>query len=205
MKKHVAILGCLVATGFVVAFAIGPDAPASTENTVLAPFEFHREAAASPEVAASVLFEGLSRESPRHFVQHLLVGVCDNSIDTLQKFAESLHRTKFTHDGESFTFYELRDQRRGINRKKAVRVVAIAPFDADDEQVAALRFEMISTYYGERFVAVDVAAEGYDELEYQTRIVAAEVDGGWYAIPRCRSARSFYKIADAMQLAPVAP
>ena len=29
-----------------------------------------------------------------------------------------------------------------------------------------------------------------------------QVDGGWYAIPRCRSAQSFYQIADAMNLAP---
>lgn len=61
---------------------------------------------------------------------------------------------------------------------------------------------MASTYYGERFACVEVAAEGYDGLEYQARIVVAQVEGGWYAMPRCRSAKSFYEIADAMQLAP---
>lgn len=203
MKKLLAMVVCVVVpTGLVAALAYGLSTPTKSVGPTLAPFEFHREAAASPEAAALSLFQGVSTESPKHFVQHLLLGVCDGSIDTLQKFAESLHTTEFTHDGNSFTFYDLRELRRGINPRKAVRVVATAPFDTEDKQVAALRSEWISTYYGETFACIDVAAEGYDGLEYQTRIVVAQVDGGWYAIPRCRSARSFYEIADAMRATP---
>jgi len=190
-------------TGFIAAIAYGLNTSDTSKNPTLAPFEFNREAADSPEAAARTLFRGVSTESPKHFVQHLLLGVCDNSIDTLQKFAECLHETEFTHDGESFTFYDLREHRKGINGKKTVRVVAVAPFDKSDKKVAALQSQMMSTYYGKEFACVDVASESYDGLEYQTRIVAARVDEGWYAIPRCRSARSFYEIADAMRLEPV--
>ncbi len=205
MKRLSAIFVCLVAaTGFVAALA--HTLTARTANDMpplsLAPFEFHREAAATPEAAARSLFQGVSTESPKHFVQHLLLGVCDGSIDTLQKFAESLHATEFTHNGEAFTFYDLRDLRRGINPKKPVHVVASGPFDAEDERVRALQSESLSTYYAEAFAWIDAEAESYDGRVYRTRIVVAQVDGGWYAIPRCRSSRSFYKIADAVHPAP---
>ena len=204
MKIRLVMVVCVVVPlGFVAARVDGLNAATKSVNPTLAPFEFHREAAASPEAAALSLFRGVSTESPKHFVQHLLLGVCDGSIDTLQKFAESLHATEFTQDGNSFTVYDLRELRRRINPKKPVRVVAIAPFDSEDKQVAALRSQSVSTYYGETFVCVDAVAEGYDGLAYQTRIVAAQVDGGWYAVPRCQSAQAFYKIADAMRLVPV--
>jgi hypothetical protein len=203
MKKLLATVACaVVATGIVATMAYGLKAPSAVATPSLAPFEFHREAAASPEAAARALFRGISDESPKYFVQHLLLGVCDGSIDTLQKFAESLHKTEFTHDGDSFSFYDLRDLRKGIDREKPIRVVAYALFDIEDEQVAALKFQGLSTYYGEQFASVDVAAEGYDGREYQTRIVVAQVGDGWYAMPRCRSAQRFYEIADAMRLAP---
>lgn len=201
MKRHLVTIGCIVAaTGVAFAFTYDLNTPASNTKPSFAPFEFHRKAAASPEAAARALFRGVSTESPKHFVQHLLFGVCDNSIDTLQKFAECLHETEFTHDRDSFTFYDLRDLRRGINHKKPSRVIASGPFDTENEQVRALQSQMLSTYYGEKFASVDVAAEGYDGREYQTRIVVAQVEGGWYAMPRGRSARSFYEIADAMHL-----
>ncbi|WP_442507120.1 hypothetical protein SH528x_006018 [Novipirellula sp. SH528] len=203
MKSRSATVACLlVVTGFVAAMAYGFNTPAISATPSLAPFEFNREAAASPEAAARTLFRGISTESPTHFVQHLLLGVCDGPIDTLQKFAECLHETEFSHDGERFSFYDLRELRKGINPKKPIRIVAVNSFDTEDKQVAALQSQMMSTYYGQAFVCIDVAAEGYDGLEYQTRIVVAQVDGDWYAMPRCRSARSFYKIADAMRIAP---
>lgn len=204
MKRLLAVLACFVtSTGLIAALAYGLNTPAPSPNTSLAAFEFHRKAASSPEAAAEILFRGVATESPQHFVQHLLLGVCDNNIDTLQKFAESLHETKFNHEGDSFTFYDLRESRRGINPKKPTRVVAVAPFDTADERVKALDSQMMSTYYAKTFACVVVAGEGYDGLEYQTRIVAAQLDGGWYAMPRGRSARSFYEIADAMAIAAV--
>ena len=203
MIRQSAVAVCLVvATSFSATLAQDVNVLGKREGHVLAPFEFQLRAAVSPEAAARSMFQGVSRESPKHFVQHLLLGVCDGSVDTLQKFAESMHKTEFSHGTDSFTFYDLRELRRGINRKKPVRIIATAPFDTEDEQVKALKHEMMSTYYGETFVAVDAVAEGYDHLDYRTRIVVTKVAGGWYAIPRCRSAQRFYNVADGMRLAP---
>ena len=198
-----------MAIGFVGAFAYAVTAPTAHPDQVLAPFEFRREAAPTPEIAAQSLFLGVATASPRDFVQHLLLGVCNNEIDTLQRFAESLHATQFSHDGKTFTYYDLRDQPRDpqtersrmINAKKPLRVIASAAFDAADPQVQALHFETASTYYGKRFVCVEVAGEGWDGRQYQSRVVAAQVGDGWYAMPRCRSSKSFYEIADAMSFA----
>jgi len=195
MRRH---LPKVIATVVVSVLVYGCNTPTQSSQISLAPFEFHRQAAATPELAARSLFRGVATESPSDFVQHLLLGVCDGSIDTLQKFAESLHTTKFHHDGDSFTFYELRELRRSIIWKKPVRIVATAPFEPEDEKVRALELEMLSTYWGKRFMSVDVAGEGYDGREYRTRVVVAQGDAGWYAMPRCRSAQNFYKIADAM-------
>jgi hypothetical protein len=179
------------------AIAYGVNLPASPDPALPA-FEFHREGAASPEDAATAMFRGIAMESPKYFVQHLLLGVCDGSIGTLQNFAECLHETRFSRNELSFTVYNLP---KGIDTRKPVRIVASQAFDGEDEQVKALQFQMLSTFYGETFVCVDVAAEGYDGLEYRTRLVVAELDSHWYAMPRCRSAKSFYEIADAMHMA----
>lgn len=200
-RRPVTVACILIAAGFVAAIVYGFNSQTTSTNPSLASFEFRREGAASPEDAAKTLFRGVATESPVHFVQNLLLGVCDGPIDTLQKFAECLHKTEFSHGADSFTFYDLRELRKGINPKKPTRVIATTPFDSGDKQVAALQFEMMSTYYGKTFMGVDVAAEGYDGREYQTRIVVAQLGGGWYAIPRCRSAKSFYEIADAMDIA----
>lgn len=200
-KRSATVAFTLVAAGFVAAIAYGFKAPARNLSPPLAPFEFHREAAASPEAAAESLFRGVATESPTHFVHHLLLGVCDGPIDTLQKFAECLHVAEFRHGDDSYSFYDLREDRKGIDPRKPVRVVAIEQFDSEDPQVAALQWQMLGTYYGQVFACVDVAADGYDGLEYQTRIVVAQVEDGWYAMPRCSSARSFYEIADAMRIA----
>lgn len=139
-------------------------------------------------------------ESPSHFVQHILLGVCDDSVDTLQKFAECLHETEFVGDKEALTFYELRKLRRGIDPKKPALIIATAHFDAKDPEVEALAAQAISTYYAEDFACVELEAESYAGEKYRTRIVAASVDGGWYAIPRCRSSTAFYQLADKIQL-----
>lgn len=164
-------------------------------DPALPPFEFRRVGAASPEQAAETLFRAIATESPKHFVQHLLLEVCDGPIATLQKFAESLHRTEFRQGEKSFTVYSLPER---IDGRKPIRMIASRDFDGETKQVAALELESVSTYWGKKFKSVDVAGESYDGLEYRTRIVVAQVNGGWYAIPRCRSSKSFYEIADAM-------
>ncbi len=141
-------------------------------------------------------------------MQHLLLGVCCNEIDVLQDFAEAMHATRFRHGDEEFTYYEMCEKQylsgtettRLINRSRPIRVIASAAFNTSDPDVKALSLEAVSTYFGERFVSVDLAGVGLDGLEYQTRIVVAQVRDGWYAMPRCRSSRNFYQIADAMSL-----
>lgn len=188
-----AMLLCLAIT------LLSAASPASDAKLSVTPIEFTPEGAATPEIAATTLFRACTARSPKHFAQHLLLGVCDGPIASVNKYAEALHTTKYTDGKGHYTVYELR---RGINSKTPIRVVASALFDTNDKQVEALQFQLASTYYGKSFTCVDVAAEGYDGLEYQTRIVVAQVGDGWYAMPRCRSAQSFYAIADDMRLTP---
>jgi len=197
-NRFVTNAGILLCLAVFAAIAYGVNSPATSPDTALPAFEFHREGAASPEDAAKAMFRGIAMESPNDFVRHLLLGVCDGPIGTLQNFAECLHETKFSRNELSFTVYDLP---KGIDTRKPVRIVAAQAFDGEDEQVKALQFQILSTFYGERFVCVDVAAEGGDGLEYQTRIVVAEQNNRWHAMPRCRSAKSFYGIADALQMA----
>ena len=121
MNRRPFTIACtLIAVGVVAAIAYGFNSQTSSADPSLAPFEFHREGAASPEDAATTLFRGVATASPAHFVQHLLLGVCDGPIATLQKFAECLHETEFRHGAESFTFYDLRELRKGISPKKPI-------------------------------------------------------------------------------------
>lgn len=202
MIRRLTIACTLVVLGIAAAVAYGVQTPAASTDPALPPFEFHRSGAATPEAAAESMFRAYALRSPKDFTQHLLLGVCDGPIATLQKFAESLHATQFTHGDESFTVYDLP---RPIDRKQPMRTVASAEFDRKDKQVAALELQAASTYYGKTFRSVDVVGTSYDGREYQTRIVVAQVSGRWYAMPRCYSARAFYAIADAMELKPPMP
>lgn len=193
---------CLaVSAGVAIALVVNHQERIDSGMTVLTPFEFQRESAPNPGTAATALFLGVATESPRDFTKHLLLGVCDGSVDTIQKFAEAMHTTRFTNNGRSFSFYELKENRRGINSKKQTRVISCVEFDDENPAVIGLQAEAISTYYGQEFACVDVAGESYDGIVYRTRVVVARLKDGWYAIPRCRSSRNFYKIADSMMLA----
>ncbi|MEW4487605.1 hypothetical protein AB1L42_05960 [Thalassoglobus sp. JC818] len=178
----------------------GIDTRAAVEGPELTPFEFEREGADSPERAAKSHFYGCANESPKHFVQHLLLGVCDGPIDTLQKFAECLHETQFHHEDQSYSVYDLPKR---MNGKHPVRVIASEAFDPEDKRVLGLKSQMMSTYYAEKFMCFDVAGTSYDGVEYQSRVVVAFVNGRWYSMPRCRSSKSFYEIADSMELTPL--
>jgi hypothetical protein len=193
---HAVIVPCLAVFA---AIAYGVNSPVTSPDPALPAFEFHRAGAASPEDAAKAMFLGIAKESPNDFVRHVLLGVCDGPIGTLQNFAECWHATRFNRGEQSLTVYDLP---KGIDTRKRIRIVATQAFDAEDEQVKALQFEIYSTFYGKRFVCVDVVAEGGDGLNYETRLVVAEQNNRWYAMPRCRSGKSFYEIADAMQLTP---
>ncbi len=170
--------------------------PTVLENRSGFPEGYAPVGAATPEDAAKRFFAACAARSPKRFSQVLLLGVCDGPVGTLNKYAECLHKTKFSDGKNAVTVYELP---KSI-REETARVVALQPFDSEDEDVAALQFQMMSTYYGEKFICVDIAADSYDELEYRNRIVVAMVNDRWYAIPRCRSSISFYQIADLMPL-----
>lgn len=193
-SRRLAIVCTLIVLGVGCAISLGDMLQATTKEPALAPFEFHRSGATTPQIAASVHFRACARRSPQHFVPHLLLGVCDGPIATLNKFAECLHSTEFVSGEESFTVYDLP---RGI-KQETIRVIASGDFDKMDKNVKSLQIEAVSTYYAEKFMFVDVAADGYDGRKYQTRIVVGAISGRWYAIPRSRSAASFYRIADAM-------
>ncbi|HEV7280136.1 MAG TPA: hypothetical protein VGN57_07990 [Pirellulaceae bacterium] len=192
-----ALLCMLVAVSLAPVLSKRAIAQEAVADPALPPFIFHREGADSSEAAATTLFRACAMRSPAHFVQHLNLGVCDGPIDTLQTFAEFLHTAEFRHGEDSFTVYDLPRQ---INSKQPNSAIATQEFDRGDKQVAALQFQAVSTHYGEKFESVDVVGKSYDGLEYRMRIVTALVRGRWYAIPRCRSSKSFYEIADAMPL-----
>lgn len=212
MKTRLVTFACVVAIiGSVCAFAYAfNNLNSRTGQVLLDQFEFRRNAAPTTEAAAQSLFLGIDTASPRDFFQHLQLGVCNNATDVLQDFAEAMHTTQFNHNDESFTYYEMFEKQylhgtevtRLINRKKPIRVMASAPFDISDPQVKALALEATSTYSGERFVSVELAGLGSDGREYRASVVVVQVNDGWYAIPRCRNSKNFYKIADAMSLAP---
>lgn len=177
---------------------------------VLEPFEFRREAASTPEMAARAMFLGVATASPQDFVKHLLLGACNNEVDVLCTFAESLHVTPILHEGDTLTWFQLQERPgasgklRVIDREQPVRVISSRPFESGDAKVRALSLEAASTYAGKRFVRVEVAGVGYyDKADYRACVVVAQVDGGWYAIPRCRNSARFYEVADAMQVGDV--
>jgi hypothetical protein len=149
---------------------------------------------AKPEEAATDMFRAGVKRSPKLFDQTCLRGVCDGPIDTLNKYAECLHRTTYRNGENTFTVYDLLKHLP----TQSVRAVARQEFAAKD--VAALSSQFLSTYYGEKFTCVDVTALDLAALEYRSRIVVALFEGRWHAMPRCRSSIAFYQVADAMQM-----
>ena len=160
------------------------------------PITYPPVGATTTEGAAEGLFTACILRSPGLFIHNLCLGVCDGPVDTLQKFAECLHVTTFRRGDNAFTVYDLPKRLQ----RETVRVVASQEFDSENEDVAALRWQMMSTYYGEKFICVDVVADDPDGLTYGTRIVVTRVNDRWYAIPRCGSSTSFYQIADDIVL-----
>lgn len=165
---------------------------------MLYPLQLVSEGAASPEDAAMSHFRACMTRSPELFSQNLLLGVCDGPIGTINAYAECLHGTTFSNGLDALTVYDLPFRHL---QEETVRAVESQAFDTEDEEVASLlRFSGVSTYYGEEFLCVEVSADDSDGVGYRSRIVVARVDERWYAMPRCRSSRDFYQIADAMPL-----
>lgn len=182
----------------VTAISLAGIALAAEADPALPSFEFHRTAAKSPEDAAKTLFVACAKRSISDFVQHIQLGSCDGPVGTIQKFAECLHSTKFKHGEESYCVYDLPLGELGGLKVETIRILASAAFPSTEKVKTMIINESLSSYYGEKFQVVDVAADGSDGRVYQTRIVIAGTKEGWFAVPRCRSAKPFYEIADEM-------
>lgn len=153
------------------------------------------EGANSPEQAAIALAEGISEKSPAKFLRHLCLGVCDGPISTVNKYAECMHKKNLTDDSGAYSTLDL-PSRIIADSGDAIETQA---FDQQDPRVGQLSSQMLSTYYGESFQCVWVTVQARVKHHYTFRVVVTSVSGRWYAIPRCKSATSFYEIADAMQ------
>jgi hypothetical protein len=196
-NRYFTNISVFLTLGVVVAISLGADLKTVAPDPMLPPFAFHRSGATVPEDAAKALFHGCARTSIKDFVQHLHLATCDGPNGTIQKFAECLHTTKFSTGDESHSIYDLLIAKDGGFKSDTTRIVASSEFPTD-KKTAAVISTGIDTYYGENFRAVVVAADGFEGREYRTRIVVAVTKEGWFAIPRCRSSKAFYDIADAM-------
>lgn len=140
------------------------------------------------------MFRACVKKSPKLFAQTRLLGVCDGPISTRRKYDECLEQTMFRNGTNAFTVHDLPKNLK----LPTLRAIASLAFGTND--IAALQFQFLSTYYGKKFASVDVAAADAKGREYQTRFVVALLNDRWHALPRCRSSKDFYKIADAMPL-----
>jgi hypothetical protein len=148
----------------------------------------------TPEAAATALIQACVTRSPKLFTRTRLLGVCDGPISTRKKYADCLDLTTFSNGTNDFNVSELSKRLR----VQTLRAVAGQVFDTN--AVNALHFQFVSTYYAEKFMSVDVAVEDLDGVDYRGRIVVGMLGDRWHALPRCRSSKSFYQIADAMRL-----
>lgn len=106
-RRLVTITFVVAAIGLDGAFAFAHNVHTAPVGQSLAPFEFKPEAATSPETASQAMFRGVATASPRKFGKHMLLGVCNNEVDGLNRYAESLHLTQFSNSDEALTFYDL--------------------------------------------------------------------------------------------------
>lgn len=149
----------------------------------------------SAEEAAVMMFRAGVSRSPALFTRARLPGVCDGPVDTMNKYAECLHRTRYRSGDRLMTVYDLSKR----IRSHSARAVASQAFSSRDVEILSAQF--LSTYWCEdTIVCLEMTADDDAGREYRSRIVVARIENRWYAIPRCRSARSFYEIADAMDL-----
>ena len=153
------------------------------------------EGAKSPERAAVAMAAGMTERSPRKFLQHLCLGVCDGPISTLNKYAECMHQKHLADETGTHSIYDL-PSRIIEDTQEAIDTQA---FDSQDPRVVKLAGEMLSTYYGEEFYCVWISAKSRSKKQYIFRVVVTRVGDKWFAIPRCGSSISFYEIADSMQ------
>ena len=151
---------------------------------------------ATPEAAATAMFRACAARDPRLFVRARMLGVCEGKNDWHNRYAEFLHTTTFANGQGDVTAYELPWK----IRTGQPRVVARQVFGKEHDRV--LTGLMLSSYYGEKYVCVEVAANHPNELEHRSRIVVAKLNDRWYGIPRLRRSE-FYRIADDMQLTPI--
>ena len=100
----VTVASVIAAPSLVGAFAFARNTHTLPDSQVLAPFEFKLEGATSPAAAAQSMYIGVGTASPRDLGKLLLLGVCNNEVDVLNRYAEALRLTRFHNNGEAFTY-----------------------------------------------------------------------------------------------------
>ncbi|TWT79721.1 hypothetical protein CA13_11280 [Planctomycetes bacterium CA13] len=144
----------------------------------------------SPIESASNMVRAIATKNHKIFVRSRLLGVCEGKNDWPSRYAECLHTTQFSSEKGELTVFDM--TRRLM--PDTVRVVSMKEMDVPHGL-------LVSSYYGEQFMNVEVVIADYDGLEYRTRIVVAKISDRWYAIPR-RGRCGFYAIADAIPSVP---
>lgn len=151
----------------------------------------------TPDEAAVEMTRAHLTRSPMLFMENLCLGVCDGPVNSINKYAESLHLTSFSRNSAAVSIYDL--PKRGVNFD-SIQVNQSKLFDKNDKDIAHLiAISTISTYYGEEFMAMEVQIQNKANEQYTTRVVVTKVNERWFALPRCRSSEAFYKIADTME------
>ena len=153
--------------------------------------------AETAESAATVMVRAYAEMDFKLFMQSRALFECEDSQrGGPNRYAESLHRTKFSNRDHAQTVYELPTR---LNAATARTVAAHTPTLAF---IDAALFSDHVPHQRHRFV--DVAIKGYDKTSYQCRIVVIEFSGRWYAVPRCYSSRRIYELADALSSSDIA-
>ena len=186
MLKRVRSFRLVTLIGFVTVVAIGLAAYQRLIQPEVRGYE-------TADAAAVAMFRSHSSRNYKLFVRARLLGVCEGYNDWPPRYAESLHLMKFATEQGDVGYYELPKSLK----TETVRVVGRQPFGPKHQPF--LVSAMISSYYAETFVCVEVGAENADGLEHRARIVVGKTSGKWYAVPRRRNS-GFYKIADEMTL-----
>ena len=152
--------------------------------------------AETAESAATAMVRAYADKDFELFMQTRALFECeDMDRGGPNRYAESLHLTKFTSRDHAHTVYSLPTR---LNAETTRTIVTHRPkLEFAD---AAMFSDKVPQH---RHVFVDVAIEDHQKVRYQSRVVVIELSNKWYAVPRCYSSRRVYELADATS--PTAP
>ena len=147
--------------------------------------------AETAESAAILMVRAYADKDYELFMKTRALFECeDESRGGPNRYADSLHFTRFTNRKHSHTVYDVPAR---LNSGSARTIAKQRP---KLEFVDAAMFS--DTVPNKQHMFVDVAIEDHNEVSYRTRIVVIEYSNRWYAIPRCYPSRDIYALADAV-------